>query len=242
MNYKIWSLNEDFEFPIVLTKYAIEHLLRELFISVPDVLVVDLGKKYDIFQEFIPPGYIEGNEVKYVTENLLNLTANAYKWVDEDNLYILLEAFAKKLRNKSLGGIIPAGMYKHYVHTAVMNKDTIEVIPNKTIRYVVNPYYDYTGVPYEQRHALQREIINIAIGLEKRKDNYDIIFETIVDYDLNQKRLTKRILESLTGVSYATIKNYINEHPELEEAFKQVNRLSGTEKQNINRKYNQAKN
>lgn len=115
MNYKIWSLNEDFEFPIVMAKYAIEHLLRELFISIPDVLTLDLGKKYDIFQEFIPPGYIEGNEVKYVTENLLNLTANAYKWIDEDNLYILLEAFAKKLRNKSLGGIIPTDMYKYYV-------------------------------------------------------------------------------------------------------------------------------
>lgn len=46
-----------------------------------------------------------------------------------------------------------------------MNKDTIDVIPNKTLRYVVNPYYDYTGVLYEQRHALQREIINMAIGL-----------------------------------------------------------------------------
>jgi hypothetical protein len=242
MKSKIWSLKEEFENPIVLTKYAIEHLLQNLFISIPDVLVIDLGEKYDIFQEFLPPGYIEEKEVKYVTENLLNLMANAYKWIKEDDLYSMLSDFSEKLRKKSLGGVIPAGMYKHFINTAIINKDTIEVVPNKTIRYIVNPKYDYTGVPYEERHILQREIINVAIGLEKRRDNYDAIYETIADYDLNQKRLTKKIVESLAGISYATIKNYLKEYPELDEAFKQVNRLSGTEKQKLNRKYNQAKN
>ena len=242
MKYKIWSLKEEFENPIVLTKYSIEYLLHNLFISIPDVLVLDLGKKYDIFQEFLPSGYIEEKEVKYVTENLLNLMANAYKWIKEDDLYSMLSDFAEKLRKKSLGGVIPVGMYKHFINTAIINKDTIEVVPNKTIRYIINPKYDYRGVPYEERHILQREVINIAIGLEKRRDNYDAIYETIINYDLNQKGLTKRIVESLTDVSYATIKNYLKEYPELDEAFKQVNRLSGTEKQQLNKKYNQAKN
>jgi hypothetical protein len=49
MKSKIWSLKEEFENPIVLTKYAIEYLLNNLFISMPDVLVIDLGEKYDIF-------------------------------------------------------------------------------------------------------------------------------------------------------------------------------------------------
>ena len=194
MKSKIWSLKEEFENPIVLTKYAIEYLLNNLFTSIPDVLVIDLWEKYDIFQEFLPPGYIEEKEVKYVTENLLNLMANAYKWIKEDDLYSMLSDFAEKLRKRSLGGVIPVGMYKHFINTAIINKDTIEVVPNKTIRYIVNPKYDYIGVPYEERHILQREIINVAIGLEKRRDNYDAIYEAIVDYDLNQKRLTKRIL------------------------------------------------
>jgi len=242
MIVKVMCLNNEFEFPVVLTKYAITHMLKPLLVSIPDVLVLDLNEKYEIFQEFIPPGYINEKEVKYVTENLLNLMANAYKWVDEDDLYSMLSDFAEKLRKKSLGGIIPVGMYENYVNSAIINKDTIEVVPNKMARYIVNPYYDYTGVPFKERKTLQNEIINLAIGLEKKGDNYDTIYESIVDYDLNQNKLTKRMLESLAGVSYATIKNYLKEYPELDEAFKQVNRLSGTEKQQLNKKYNQAKN
>ena len=242
MIVKVMCLNNEFEFPVVLTKYAITHMLKPLLVSIPDVLVLDLNEKYEIFQEFIPPGYINEKEVKYVTENLLNLMANAYKWIKEDDLYSMLSDFAEKLRKKSLGGIIPVGMYENYVNSAIINKDTIEVVPNKMARYIVNPYYDYTGVPFKERKTLQNEIINLAIGLEKKGDNYDTIYESIVDYDLNQNKLTKRMLESLAGVSYATIKNYLKEYPELDEAFKQVNRLSGTEKQQLNKKYNQAKN
>src|SRR5210317_35587 len=138
MKSKIWSLKEDFENHIVL-------------------------KKYDIFQEFLPPGYIEEKEVKYVTENLLNLMANAYKWIKEDDLYSMLSDFAEKLRKKSLGGVIPAGMYKHFINTAIINKDTIEVVPNKTLRFLTNPYYVFKEDEYSRRKQLRIELINKAL-------------------------------------------------------------------------------
>ena len=55
----------------------------------------------------------------------------------------------------------------------------------------------------------KEKIINVAIGLEKRRDNYDAIYETIVDYDLNQKRLTKKIVESLADVSHMLLSKTI---------------------------------
>ena len=233
---------EDFEFPVVLTKYAIEHSWRPILVSNPGILILDLNQKYDIFQEFIPTGYIKEYNVKFVTQNLLLQIANAYKWVDNDNLYSLLMVFANKLRKKSLGGVISVGMYEDYVRSAMINKDTLLLEPNKSIRYLYNPYYDYTGIPFDERKQFRIDRLNEAIGLEKRKDNYDTIYEAIVDYDLGQKRLTKRILESNTGLSYATIKNYLNEHSELAEAYIEVNRHSGTTLQQQYRKYNQAKN
>ncbi|MDP4755306.1 MAG: hypothetical protein NWS03_07065 [Flavobacteriaceae bacterium] len=242
MKEKCHFNHEDFEFPVVLTKYAIEHTWRPILLSHPGMLILDLKKNFDIFQEFIPPGYIKEYEVKYLTHNLLLQIANAYKWIDDDNLYALLVDFANKLRKKSLGGVISVGMYEDYVRSAMINKDTLILEPNKSIRYLYNPYYDYTGVPYDERKQFRIDNLNMAIGLEKRKDNYDTIYEAIVDYDLGQKRLTKRILESLTGLSYATIKNYLNEHSELELAYNEINRHSGTALQQRHRKYNQAKN
>ena len=242
MNQKFYFHPEDFEFPVVLTKYAIEHSWRPTLVSNPDMLILDLKQTYGIFQEFIPPGYIKDYDVKFVTQNLLLQIANAYKWIDDDNLYTLLMDFANKLRKKSLGGVISVGMYEDYVRSAMINKDTLFLEPNKSIRYLYNPYYDYTGIPLDERKQFRTDRLNEAIGLEKRKDNYETIYEAIVDYDLAQKRLTKRILESNTGLSYATIKNYLNEHSELAEAYKEVNRHSGTALQQQYRKYNQAKN
>jgi hypothetical protein len=233
---------EDFEFPVVSTKYAIEHSWRPTLVSNPDMLILDLKQTYGIFQEFIPPGYIKDYDVKYVTQNILLQIANAYKWIDDDNLYALLMDFANKLRKKSLGGVISVGLYEDYVRSAMINKDTLFLEPNKSIRYLYNPYYDYTGIPFDERKQFRTDRLNEVIGLEKRKDNYETIYEAIVDYDLRQKRLTKRILESNTGLSYATIKNYLNEHSELAEAFKEINRHSGTTLQQQYRKYNQAKN
>ena len=242
MKEKYHFHSNDFEFPVVLTKYAIEHSWRPTLVSNRDMLILDLKQNYGIFQEFIPPGYIKEQEVKYVTQNLLLQIANAYKWIDDDNLYALLMDFANKLRKKSLGGVISVSMYEDYVRSAMINKDTLFLEPNKSIRYLYNPYYDYTGIPLDERKQFRIDQLNVVIGLEKRRDNYDTIYEAIVDYDLGQKRLTKRILESLTGLSYATIKNYLNEHTELELAYNEINRHSGTVMQQLHRKYNQARN
>ena len=227
---------QQFEFPIVLTEFSIKRNLTELFKAHKDVLVFDLGSNVDVFEHFTPRNYIDEQLVRSTTEYLLLQVSNAYKWVDDDLLLDMLNDFANKIRKKSLGGVISLEMYNEYIEKAIELKDTIDVEPNTTIRFLTNPYY--IKQEGEDINKLRVELINRQLANDNKKDNYDIIIDEISCYDLNQKKLTKTLLADITDLSYATIKNYLNDYPALNDAYQQVNRLSGTDKQHKNRQYN----
>lgn len=227
---------QQFEFPIVPTEFSIRRNLTETFKAYKNVLVFDLGSNIDVFEHFTPRTYIEQQFVKSTTEYLLLQVANAYKWVDEELLINMLTGFSDNIRKKSLGGVISLYMYNHYIDKAIELKDTIEVEPNKTIRFLTNPFYvKQIG---EDTNKIKAELINRQLANDNKKDNYDIIEDEICCYDLNQKKLTKKLLAEITGLSYATTKNYLNDYPALNDAYQQVNRMSGTDKQHKNRQYN----
>jgi hypothetical protein len=208
----------------------------ETFKAYKNVLVFDLGSNVDVFEHFTPRKYIEQQFVKSTTEYLHLQVANAYKCVDDELLINMLTDFADNIRKKSLGGVIGVDMYNHYIDKAIELKNTIEVEPNKTIRFLTNPFYvKQIG---EDTNKIKAELINRQLANDKNKDSYDIIEDEICCYDLNQKKLTKKLLAEITGLSYATTKNYLNDYPALNDAYEQVNRLSGTNKQQKNRLYN----
>ena len=68
--------------------------------------------------------------------------------------------------------------------------------------------------------------------------NYELIETALIDYDLSQKKMTKTILKDATGLSLSTIKNYLNNHPELKEIYQSIKDNSGTSKQLKHREYN----
>jgi hypothetical protein len=227
---------QQFEFPIVPTEFSIKRNLMETFKAYKNVLVFDLGSNVDVFEHFTPRNYIEEQLVRSTTEYLLLQVANAYKWVGDDLLFNMLYDFADKIRKKSLGGVISLEMYNEYIEKAIELKDTIDVEPNTTIRFLTNPFYvKQIG---EDINKIKAELINRQLANDNKKDNYDIIEDEICCYDLNQKKLTKKLLAEITGLSYATTKNYLNDYPALNDAYEQVNRLSGTDKQHKNRQYN----
>jgi len=163
---------DEFEFPIVTTKELIIKEHKDLLMANRGTYILDLGCLINIFEYFPPANYIEENYVKSTTEYLLLQVANAYKWIDEDVLYNMLSDFADKLRKRSLGCVIPAGMYKHFINTAILNKDTIEIEPNKTLRFLTNPYYDFKEDEYSRRKQLRIELINKALSEEKKEINF----------------------------------------------------------------------
>jgi hypothetical protein len=227
----------EFEFPVVTTKELIVKEYRDLLKANRGTYVLDLGCHINIFEYFPPAYYIEENYVKSTTEYLLLQVANAYKWVDNDVLYDMLEDYADKIRNRSLGGIIQVGMYKNYIQSAMNNKDTIEVETNKTLRFLTNPYYDFKEGEYSRRKQLRIELINKALSEEKKEINFKKIHNYIIDYDVSLKTITKKNIAIETGLSYATIKNHLQSDPELAYVFQEVRKASGTEKQKANRKY-----
>jgi len=60
----------------------------------------------------------------------------------------------------------------------------------------------------------------------------------MIDYELNQKKMTKAILKDITGLGSTTIKNYLNKYPELKHIYESIKRNSGTEKQLKKQEYN----
>ena len=128
-------------------------------------------------------------------------------------------------------------MYKSYIRSAIDNKDTIEIETNKTLRFLTNPYYDFKGGEYSRRRQLRTELINKALSDEKREINFKKIHNYIIDYDLSSKTITKKRIALETGLSYATIKNYLTSEPELAYVFQEVRKASGTDRQKSDRKY-----
>lgn len=227
----------EFEFPVVTTKELIIKEYKDILKANRDTYVLDLGCPVNIFEYFPPANYIDENYVRSTTEYLLLQVANAYKWVDSDVLYNMLEDYADKIRKRSLGGIIQVGMYKNYIQSAIDNMDTIEVETNKTLRFLTNPYYDFKEGEYSLRKQLRVELINKALSEEKKEINLKKIHNYIVDYDVSLKTITKKMIAIETGLSYATIKNYLKFDPELAYVFLEVRKASGTGKQKSYRTY-----
>jgi hypothetical protein len=236
MNTKIIK-QTDFEFPIVTTKDLLKKEYKDVLLSTKDMYILDLGINIEIFEYFTPSHYLQEESVKSTTEYLLLQVANAYKWIDDEVLYVLLEDYADKIRKKSLGGIISIEMYKNYIQLAMANKDTIEVAPNKTLRFLTNPYYNFKEGEYSRRGQLRIELINKALSIEKKDINYKRIYNYISDYDLVLSTITKKQIAKETELSYATVKNYFKDNIDLQIIFEEVRKASGTLKQKDDRKY-----
>lgn len=231
------NAQEEFDFPIVLTKELIKKCLKDYFKQNPNQYIIDLLEPVEVFRFFRPTQPIEEEFVLCKTEKLLLLAANSLKWVNEDNLKEVLTDFASKIRKMSLGGVIPADAYPYLVDQALSLKDTIEVIPNDTIRFITNPFYKFKENEYKNRKELKFRTINKILGDEASQATYNKIYNCIVDYNLSDKCISKKIIAKKTGLGYTTIKNYVSSNPELKEVFEAIKDASRNQLQKQNRKY-----
>jgi hypothetical protein len=227
--------SDEFENAFVMTKEILLKVFDAELKESKDNPKLDLGYNVPIYNWITNKKcFIEPSEVMSHTEYVLFNIANAYKYLDDQIIRDRLINEANSLRNQSLGSMLNSESYDYIINQAILNKDTRLVKPNTSIRFLKNPYFTKNKTDYKIE-------INQLLNQEVVYKNHKLIFDCISDYDLNQKRLTKNILAQITGVSLATIKNYLNKHKELNEMFETIRMNSGTKSQMKNSKYNQNK-
>ena len=204
-----------------------------------DYLMIDLGRDIPIFRWFISnKSTWEIYAVMNKTEWLLNQIASAHKQFPEDSVKDMLTDAAKRMRNISKGGVISNAGYEFIIDKAIELKDVTDVIPNATIRYLKNPHFIWGKEDYQDRKEIYRTHLNIALNKTIVEVNTDLIKNALMDYDLNQKKMTKTILSKITTLSLSTIKNYLNTYSELNDIYALVKEHSETDKQKKSKVYN----
>jgi len=207
-----------------------------------EFIMLDLGRDIPIFKWFISNKFTwESYTVMHKTEWLLNQIAAAHKQFPEDSVKDLLTDAAKRMRNISKGGMISNAGYEYIIDKAIGLKEFTEVMPNAKIRYLKNPYFIWEKRDLVKRKEIYRTHLNGVINRGISEVNYELIRTTLIDYDLCQKKMTKTILKKATNLSLSTIKNYLNNYPELKEIYQSIKENSGTVKQRKQKEYNTNK-
>jgi len=204
--------------------------------------MIDLGMDIPIFKWFISSKSTwESNTVMYKTENLLNQIAAAHKQFPNDSVKDMLTDAAMRMRNISKGGVISNIGYEYIIDKAIELKDVTDVAPNTSIRYLKNPYFIWDKEDFQNRKEINRNHLNSVINRGITELNYELIETALIDYDLNQKSMSKTILKENTNLSLSTIKNYLNNYPELKGIYQSIKENSGTAKQRKQKEYNSNK-
>ena len=207
-----------------------------------EFIMIDLGRDIPIFKWFISnKSTWESYAVMNKTEWLLNQIAAAHKQFPKDLVKDMLTDAAKRMRNISKGGMISNTGYEFIIDKAIELKDVTDVIPNHTIRYLKNPYFIWEKGDFENRKEIYRTHLNGVINRGISEVNYELIRTILIDYDLNQKKMTKTILKDAARLSLSTIKNYLKNYPELKEIYQSIKDNSGTVKQRKQKEYNTNK-
>lgn len=230
-----------FENSIIETKYSLHRKFKNYMKVNKDVYVIDLGFKIPIYEHYIKRKInIEYWMAKDFLNNHLTNIANAYKQYDERIIETMLKSEAEKIQRIAKGSILTNQYLEYCIDNALINKDTIEVEYNSSIRFLINPYYKFKANEFINKQVLKDKLINSCLGNEKKKANNQLIYSCISDHDCNKGSITKKSLSQDSKLSLRTINNYLKEYLLLNEYFNKVKELSTSDKQRIRKQYNRA--
>ena len=127
-----------FENSIIETKYSLHRKFKNYMKVNKDLYVIDLGLKIPIYDHYIKQKInIEYWKAKFFLNNHLTNIANAYKQYDEKIIKLILEKEAEKIQRITKGNLLINQYVRYCIDNALINKDTIEVKYNSSIRFFV---------------------------------------------------------------------------------------------------------
>ena len=171
------------------------------FRSNPDLICIDLGKSIKVYEwHFNNTQYIEWNHYKYLQTKLLLFGANYYGVYPFDAIKDGMYELAKSIAKRCVGIGINELSIDYNVDLAMRNIENYEFEPNKSIRYINNPFY--VGEPIN---------INQELGKEKKELNSSLIQDYLEDYDYNQGKITYKKIGQDLNISERTIKRYLKD-------------------------------
>jgi len=230
-----------FENPIIKTEYSLQNQFKKHFKANRMVYIVDVGRSIPIYTHFVPKNFnIESWKAKDFLNNHLNNITNAYKQFDAEIIERMLISEADKIQSIAKGNMLTNKYLKYCIDNAIINRDTIKVEYNSSIRFLVNPYYKFKGNEFNNRKKIKYKLINGYLGNKKKIVNYELIQNCISDHDCNRGSITKLSLSNDCKLSLRTINNYLKEYLLLNEFFNKVKEFSISDKQTIRKQYNKA--
>lgn len=226
-----------FENPLVETEFSLQRQYHKYFKENKELIFIDLTEKIPIYRHNINPKVnIESYQaINFLVYHLTNIT-NAYKQYPSEIINTMLFVEAKKVKELAKGSKLTDKSLIYYIDNAIINKDTITVKSNSTIRFLSNPFYiTKIGECVEKEKNKQ---INKILGNKKKSNNMTVIENSIRDHDCFQGQITKKSLAKDSGLALRTINNYLKEFDSLNDLFNEVKKYSKTEKQINTRIYN----
>lgn len=174
-----------------------------------DITHVDLGTPHEIYYWFYKDEYVEWSHMKYLETKLILFGSNYFGVYPNEAIKEGMYELAQSIIKNFVGIGVSEENIMYNVESAMNCIDTYELRPNKTIRFIKNPYYE--GEPAN---------INEILGESKRGKTKLLIREYLEDYDYNQQGNMKynKISDAL-NISLITVKRYMKEDQELKDIY-----------------------
>jgi hypothetical protein len=167
----------------------------------PDIERIDFDKPIKVYEWHIDTRkLIKYSNLEYL-ENQLSLFCGYYMYdYSIEDLTYAMECLAYELAKNFVGIGRTEINFEIIIKSVFENIDAVEFRPNKTKRFLNNPYF-----------IGQKSSVNRDLGQEKRELQSSLLEDYLSDYDYNQGKITYKKISQDLNISERTVIRYLKD-------------------------------